>query len=105
MNSEKFEKLLKRRISKIKEVLGEKANEYAADTDMLYNFKRQAEIKREAPEEALCGNFTKHLVSVLDIVEGRIPTTREMIDEKVGDSINYLILLEAIFVENIKGGN
>jgi len=43
--------------------------------------------------------MVKHLVSVFDLIEGRIPTSQEMIDEKIGDMINYLILLEAVLKE------
>ena len=53
------------------------------------------------PERALIGMFTKHMVSILDIVDGLDDTTKPepsiaLIEEKVGDACNYLILLEAL---------
>ena len=54
-------------------------------------------------EKALIGMLAKHLVSVLDMVDSfgkeDLPTT-SFIDEKIGDSINYLILLEAMLKED-----
>ena len=48
----------------------------------------------------------KHEVSVLDLVEWSEsePTriTEELIDEKIGDNINYLILLEGMLKHRIK---
>lgn len=104
MNTEEFNTILEYRLSSIKTVLGNKAKEYAIG-DRLYNFKRSAEILRTTPQKALAGMFMKHLVSVLDIVEGSISPTEYIVNEKIGDAINYLILLEAILKEpfvNIK---
>ena len=53
---------------------------------------------RTTPEKALVGMWTKHIISILDIVDGLdkklVPV--EMIEEKIGDAVNYLILLEAM---------
>lgn len=100
MNTEQFKTILESRLSSIKQVLDNKAKEYAIG-DRLYNFKRSAEISRTTPQQALAGMFMKHLVSVLDLVEGSISPTEHMINEKVGDAINYLILLEAILKEHL----
>lgn len=98
MNTPQFEAILESRLSSIKQVLGNKAKEYAIG-DRLYNFKRAAEISRTTPQKALAGMFMKHLVSVLDLVEGSLPPTEYMVNEKIGDAINYLILLEAVLKE------
>lgn len=98
MQSEAFNHIVKARCDLIQSILASKAKEYAID-DRLYNFKRAAEILRITPQRALFGMFMKHLVSVIDLVEGSIQPTRYLIDEKIGDAINYLILLEAILKE------
>lgn len=98
MNAEQFDKILNDRLDSIKAVLGSKAKEYAIG-DRLYNFKRAAEITRTTPRKALAGMFMKHLVSVLDLVEGSLEPTDYMVNEKIGDAINYLILLEALLKE------
>lgn len=100
MNSNQFDHLLQDRLNAIKTTLGSKAKEYAIG-DRLYNFKRAAEISRTTPQRALAGMLMKHLVSVLDLVEGSLPATEAMINEKIGDAINYLILLEAILKEPV----
>lgn len=97
MTNSQFNKILESRIKRIKQTLNKKAGEYARN-DRLYNFKRASEIQRNKPEQALMGMFMKHLVSVIDIIETGDYTT-ELINEKIGDSINYLILLEAILKE------
>jgi hypothetical protein len=101
-----FDAMLADRVAKARAVLGTKAGEYAQGGDRLHNFRRAAELLRCSPARACAGMMTKHLVSVLDMVAdydaGACPSP-EKIDEKVGDAINYLILLEAIFRENRLG--
>lgn len=100
MTSNDFNVVLNNRIQKIREILESKATEYAT-SDRLYNFKRAGEINRKDPKEELWGMATKHLVSVIDIVEKRIPLTKYLVNEKIGDMINYLILLEALCIEEL----
>jgi hypothetical protein len=106
MDSVLFQRILDERITSITNTLSNKAKEYAigndkvgTGVDRLYNFKRAGEILRVATEKALLGMLMKHLVSVIDLVEGSIDPSPYMVDEKIGDAINYLILLEAIFKE------
>lgn len=103
MTAADFDSLLDRRLDKIREVLKTKAGEYANSSDRLHNFKAAAAIQRTSPEQALLGMLTKHLVSVIDIVQSRTSLKRDFLDEKLGDCINYLILLEAILIENRTG--
>ena len=98
MNTADFEGILNYRLKRISEILNSKAKEYAIE-DRLYNFKRAAEMQRTTPAKALIGMFMKHMVSVMDLAEGSIPDTSDMINEKIGDAINYLILLEALLKE------
>lgn len=93
------EEILNPRIDAISNILAKKAHEYAQDNDRLHNFKVAARIKDESPEKALWGMSTKHLVAIIDMVEGRLKPTEFMINEKIGDMINYLILLEALLKE------
>lgn len=101
MTNKEFNELLEQRISSIKETLGVKAREYASEDDRLHNFKHAAFINLMTPPEALWGMATKHLVSVIDLIEHRQPLSVEAVNEKVGDLINYLILLEAVFKEKL----
>jgi hypothetical protein len=95
-----FDLVLKHRIEKITSILASKASEYAADTDRYHNFNVAAKMDDETPEQALKGMWKKHLVSVFDLIAWtkdcpeRI--TEALIDEKIGDAINYLVLLEGM---------
>lgn len=98
MDSQKFNEILEKRLTAIRATLASKGKEYAIG-DRLYNFKRAAEILRTTPQKALAGMLMKHLVSVMDLIEGSLEPSEYMVNEKIGDAINYLILLEAIFKE------
>lgn len=103
MTSERFNEIVAARIKKCLDVLDKKAYEYAQEGDRLYNFRRAADLEGEEPEMALRGMLTKHVVSVYDIVDDiefndNLPT-KEHLDEKITDCINYLMLLEALIEE------
>lgn len=105
MTATKFDSILDARIAKTRSVLGSKAGEYASDLDRLPNFKRAAALLGTTPAKALVGFLTKHLVSVLDIVDhdaAGLGVSTAALDEKVGDAVNYLILLEAVLLEKWK---
>jgi hypothetical protein len=120
-----FNKIVERRCKRIKEVLGNKEKEYAVESDRFYNFKVAGELLDCTPTEALLGHMSKHICSVIDIlVAAEIDTylfkklmkrtidvareitkevpvsskrlTLEHLDEKIGDTQNYLILLEGL---------
>lgn len=91
-----FDQVLKERLRKIEKILGEKAKEYAKNNDRYHNFNVAARIRNTSPEEALSGMMMKHIVCVMDLIEDPKSATFELIDEKIGDNINYLILLEGM---------
>ena len=99
MTANDFDMVLKERLEAAERVLGSKAKEYASQEDRLHNFKRAAALLGQTPAQACVGFMTKHLVSILDIVTAdakglKVPI--EVREEKIGDAINYLILLDAI---------
>ena len=105
MTSEIFDAIVENRLALIKKILIAKRAEYAPDGgDRLHNFHRAAETLRCTPERALVGMWMKHVVSILDIIDdidkGKEPRV-ELVNEKMGDAINYLILLEAVLKERI----
>jgi len=114
MEHKKFNKLLEAAIKRIRSKLASKSVEYSTDSDKLYNFKRSGERRRKTPEEALMGMAEKHYTSITDIVDKieaeaqkkglyvvvRPPfLTKEILEEKITDGINYYILLEALIKE------
>lgn len=102
MNLKLFEKIVKKREDVCKRILLEKRKEYANDNDVLINFNNQALLVGLSRGEALLGNLSKHLISLIDMVHGKLPITDSIINEKFTDIHNYLYLLEAIFIEDLK---
>lgn len=104
MTPEQFKELHDRRVNLSANVLTKKNLEYGTNIDMLESFKEQAEFSiHNSPMGIGWELLVKHLYSVRRIVReyeqhGRIPN-QEAIDEKFGDAINYLILIEALFKE------
>lgn len=105
MNTEAFNKLLDRRLQKIKEVLTGKAGEYSVNDDRLHNFKRAAQIENCSTRESLRGMAVKHFVNIDDAIVSGQPRSQAWIDEKIGDAVNYLILLEAVMTEDSSVSN
>ena len=102
MKAEQFNKIVMERINKITTILETKGSEYTTKEDRLHNFKIAGVIQNIIPEKALIGMFTKHLVSILDMVEDLLRGKQYSLpkwDEKIGDAINYLILLEGLIIE------
>jgi len=104
MKHEVFDKLLNQILQRTIKVLKSKSAEYSTDYDKFYNFKRTATILGKSPEQALWGMALKHLVSIIDIIEN-IETNRQypnksLLEEKITDMVNYLILLEGVIKEN-----
>lgn len=103
MTGAEFNKLLNTRILKIRSVLEQKAGDYARTGDRLGHLKRTARVLNCSTERACLNGFAKHLVSILNMVDEtdkRIVVDHKKWDEKVGDAINYLILLEATVKES-----
>jgi len=101
MITDDFNEVLEFRISKIREILQNKSAEYAVGGDRLHNFNMAAQITNSSREKCLMGMAMKHLVSVIDITNNDDLPTIYMVEEKIGDLINYLILLEASYKDKI----
>ncbi|RJP17202.1 MAG: hypothetical protein C4529_15005 [Deltaproteobacteria bacterium] len=106
MTGKQFDMVVECRLLRIRGTLQKKNAEYAPGADKLHNFKAGAKLQRCTPEKALLGYLTKHLVSIFDLVENLGRGKCASLDvwrEKIGDAINYLILLEALIDERILG--
>lgn len=106
MNAKRFNKIIDSRIFSIKQVLKEKNGDYAkGEKDVLHNFKVAGRVDDIQPETALRGMWLKHRVSIQDMLNeienSSFNRTEEWVNEKIGDNINYLILLEALVKERI----
>ena len=87
---------MEERKKKIREVLCAKAKEYATDENRFHNFDEAARLLNCTPKAALEGMLVKHWVSVMDLIDATPPVAEALINEKVGDAINYVILKEGL---------
>lgn len=102
MTESEFDKIVEARLQKIKSTLVIKGKEYRRNNDPLHNFNVASRLGNTTREKALWGFALKHYVSFMDIlddVESGKVASDELVDEKIGDLINYLILCEASLKE------
>ena len=97
MNIKEFNNVIDDQLERCKYVLTRKGNEYAPFEDRLEHFKKSAVLMHTNPKKALFAFMTKHLISISDMCETE--TTLEEWNEKITDSINYLLILKAIIME------
>ena len=81
------------------ELLCSKGKEYAPGVDRLAAFKKAAALQGQTQAQAALGMLTKHLVSVIDMIQSGERYSPAKWDEKIGDSINYLLIIRAIIME------
>lgn len=96
MKHEEFEKLVETQIDKSKQGLLKKGREYSSEEDRLHNFKVAAELQNCTTAQALNGMLAKHVVSVFDMVNSGKLYSTAIWDEKIGDALNYLLILRAV---------
>lgn len=98
MTREDFSRRVEKRIDLVRQTLLTKHKEYAKDDNVFRNFDEAAGglSLHGSSAEVLWSYMTKHLVSIKDIVANNKPVDTTVVSEKIGDIINYLILLEAM---------
>ena len=96
MNREEFNLSVNNTLKRCENTLIKKNKEYAPNDDPLNNFKEGAEMSGLSMEQVLFMYCLKHLVSLRDIVVRKVDSNTEMLREKTGDIINYMVLLNAI---------
>lgn len=103
MKLNEFSTLVHRLHSKTKETLLNKNKEYAEENDVFHNFDVAADILRHVDTGSRPGSAmafaVKHLVSIIDIVNSPARFSSEQVDEKIGDMINYLILIRGMIYD------
>ena len=104
MTDEQFNQVVAERCKKIEAILASKAKEYAR-VDRLSNFKKAASAMSNTPEGACVAFWMKHVISINDLtndIASDKVATLEMWQEKIGDAINYMVLLEALIIERLE---
>lgn len=100
MTHEKFNEIITAQLDLCRDLLVVKGEEYSLEADRLLAFKKAAQVQGETPAQALCGMMAKHTVSVYDMAMGGGRYSMARWDEKITDSINYLLLLKALIMED-----
>lgn len=99
MTTQQFNAVINDQIASCLDVLYKKSDEYRSD-DILHNFKTAAILKQESPIKTLAGMMAKHTVSIYDLcMADQINRDMGTWQEKIIDSINYLLFLSAILEE------
>ena len=99
-----FNQTVEEQLEKCQSVLVNKREEYVMGTnDVLHNFKRAAHLMDCEVRQALGGMMVKHTFSIFDMIEAERTYDTATWDEKITDSINYLLLLKAVLVDERDG--
>lgn len=98
LKTERFNQIVNTQLNTCKSIMQSKAKEYATE-DRLHNFRVAAVLQRVSAKDALAGMMAKHTVSVYDMCGSEETFSQELWDEKITDSINYLLLLRALIQE------
>ena len=101
MNHNDFAKSVSETLQQCCDLLLVKSGEYAEnDVDRLAAFKQAAALERTTPQRALFGMVAKHLVSLQNMSDRKIKDySAARWSEKIGDTINYMLLLKALVDE------
>ena len=100
MTTEKLNEVITAQLNLCRDLLIVKGQEYALEEDRLLAFKKAAGVQGETPAQALCGMMAKHTVSVYDMAMSGNTYSEARWNEKITDSINYLLLLKALIMED-----
>jgi hypothetical protein len=96
-----FNELVEKQFKMLRDLLAVKGGEYSPDIDRLYSFKAAARLQDKTPIQALGGMLSKHTVSIYDMIAENSHDLAKY-DEKINDSIAYLLLLKALVVEELE---
>lgn len=99
MTPSAFNDVVNRQVSHCLNLLCAKGSEYAPGTDRLIAFKKAAALQGRTQAQAALGMLAKHLISVVDMIQSKETYSAEKWDEKIGDSINYFLIIRAIVTE------
>lgn len=99
MTKDQFNKEVCNIMGKCYALLNAKAAEYATDEDRLSAFKEAALLSKNTAETIAVNYMLKHIMSINDMSKRPWKYSPEMWDEKLGDAINYLLIIKALIAE------
>ena len=105
MTEQRFDEVVNIFLNSIRETLIVKGKEYRRNNNPFHNFDIGAQRSGLIREKVLDGFLLKHEISIADmtndLVDGKLPT-KELLDEKFGDNIIYLIIKKASIIDKIE---
>ena len=105
MTEQQFDKTVTDTLEHIKNLLIVKGKEYRRNNNPFHNFEEGSKRTGLIREKVLDGMLLKHEISIADmtndLIDGELPT-KELLDEKFGDNIIYLIIKKASIIDKIE---
>lgn len=103
---QQFEEVITETLKQCQDTMLIKGREYRRNNNPFHNFDKGVEISGQIREDVIWGFALKHFISIQDIRsdlrDGKLPS-EELLNEKYGDMINYLLIEKASIVAKIKG--
>ena len=105
MNLNRFRCFLQGVFNRTESTFLRKRNEYANDQDVFISFKNGKDFSFYTEEEQVAYSYLcKHLESIRSMLKN-LPDKEpdeNLINEKFGDAINYLIIIEGLLKERLE---
>lgn len=95
MTRQEFQAVLEESFTIMRSTLEIKRDEYATTEDVLRNFKESSRLAKKPAEQCLMGFVLKQFVSLNDLIDAN-RNEKTLMEEKIKDILNYMILLRAI---------
>lgn len=99
MDKETFEKYKNQLLKKAANIRREKEEEYHSTTDIIGSFRRIAAFRNKETAQSIVDLAAKQLVSISDMVDDEEGYPIEVWEEKIANSLNYLMKLYACIRE------
>jgi len=102
MTGKRFDELIKECQEIEGKILSGKGKEYSeGNDDRLHNFKMIAQMLKLDPMKVWFVYFYKHISSIVSFINNNCEFSDEVIDGRVSDARNYLLLFQGL-VEDLK---
>ena len=108
MTENRFEQIVDETLNQIREILLVKGAEYRRNQDPFHNFNQGAIKSQQHSLKVLDGFLLKHEISISDICNDIIYYDKkpkiEIVNEKLGDNLIYLLIKKAMLIDIIENG-
>ena len=105
MTEKRFDEVVEEVCEQVKQTLLVKAKEYRRQNNPFHNFDVGSQRSGLIREKVLDGFLLKHEISIADMTNdleiNELPT-KELLDEKFGANIIYLIIKKASIIDKIE---